>query len=507
MIILIALLACARAADSVSAPWSVSKPAATSEPLSPGLPSTQISYLPQVIRSPGTPALSPTPDDPHQLPTLRTDPKDYTIQAGDTLGKIADQFNVTVEEIVNANKLANPDLLSPGQTLSIPAPQPGNTGLDFKIIPDSELVYGLASIDFDIKSFVKSQNGYLAHYSEDVNDRTMTGAQIIQLAAQEFSVNPRLLLAVLEYQSGWVTRAKPDDATLDYPMGIAVNWRKGLYHQAAWAADTLNRGYYLWRVEGLASYNLPGGDVVPPSPLINAGTAGVQFFFSQLYSRSDWEKAVSKEGLYATYDQFFGFPFDRTIEPLVPEDIQQPQMQLPFERKKVWYFTGGPHGGWGDGSAWAAIDFAPPGEAQGCVASEDWVVAVADGPIIRAADDGQTVQDVDGNGVKADGLEQTGWVVLYGHLESRDRVEPGTYVHAGDRLGHPSCTGGVSTGTHLHLARRYNGEWIPADQNLPFVLDGWVSRGDGIVYDGSLERNGKTVEAAEGNAPESEIQR
>lgn len=68
-------------------------------------------------------------------------------------------------------------------------------------------------------------------------------------------------------------------------------------------------------------------------------------------------------------------------------------------------------------------------------------------------------------------------------------------MKVGERVGHPSCEGGVSSGTHLHVARRYNGEWIPADQTLPFVLDGWVSRGTGQEYDGYLEREGGAIEA------------
>ena len=59
-------------------------------------------------------------------------------------------------------------------------------------------------------------------------------------------------------------------------------------------------------------------------------------------------------------------------------------MQLPFEKGTTWSFTGGPHGGWDSGSAWAALDFAPPGEPAGCVSSDAWVVAVADGLILRA---------------------------------------------------------------------------------------------------------------------------
>jgi hypothetical protein len=56
----------------------------------------------------------------------------------------------------------------------------------------------------------------------------------------------------------------------------------------------------------------------------------------------------------------------------------------------------------------------------------------------------------------------------------------------------------VSNGTHVHLARKYNGEWIPADGNIPFNLDGWISSGNGVEYDGYLTRGGTRLEAMEG---------
>jgi murein DD-endopeptidase MepM/ murein hydrolase activator NlpD len=93
------------------------------------------------------------------------------------------------------------------------------------------------------------------------------------------------------------------------------------------------------------------------------------------------------------------------------------------------------------------------------------------------------------------------------HTESRDRVQPGTYLKAGERIGHPSCDGGISTGTHLHLARRYNGEWISSDRDLPFNLDGWISAGAGGEYDGYLIKDGVTVEAWVGRRSENAISR
>jgi len=59
----------------------------------------------------------------------------------------------------------------------------------------------------------------------------------------------------------------------------------------------------------------------------------------------------------------------------------------------------------------------------------------------------------------------------------------------------------------VHIARRYNGEWIPADGGLPFVLDGWVSSGDGIEYDGWLTRSGTVLEAFDGRTDSNQVSR
>jgi murein DD-endopeptidase MepM/ murein hydrolase activator NlpD len=461
----------------------------------------QIAADPTATQTQVLPIMIPTPDSPRQLPPLRSESETYTVQPQDSLHTIAQRYFVSVETILEANEISNPDYLEISQVLTIPPPQPQGTGPGFKIIPNSELVYSPGNVDFQIAEFVHQQGGYLSGYKEEVDERQLSGVKIVQRVAEEFSVNPRLLLAVLEYQSGWVTEKDPDETTLEYPLGLPVEWRKGLYHQLAWAADNLNRGYYLWRVNGLSIWILSEGSILNIDPSINAGTAGVQYFFSQLNDGELWKRSVSPEGLFATYNDFFGYPFQKSVEPIVPLGLVQPEMQLPFERGDTWSFTGGPHGGWGGGSAWAAIDFAPPGEALGCVESDAWIVAVADGVILRA-ENGAVVQDLDN-----DGLEQTGWTVLYMHVATRDRIRPGTFVAAGEFIGYPSCEGGISSGTHMHLARRYNGEWIPADQDAPFVLDGWTIVGLGFEYDGLLQKDGQTVEAWDGRDSINEIQR
>lgn len=45
----------------------------------------------------------------------------YTVQSGDTLGKIALSFEVPVQAIVDLNGLASADAIQAGQTLEIPS--------------------------------------------------------------------------------------------------------------------------------------------------------------------------------------------------------------------------------------------------------------------------------------------------------------------------------------------------------------------------------------------------
>lgn len=72
----------------------------------------------------GTPASSPTPvetDTP--TPTLCPTPADwfpYTVQAGDTLFRIAQAADATLDQLATQNCLADPNLLEVGQTIYVP---------------------------------------------------------------------------------------------------------------------------------------------------------------------------------------------------------------------------------------------------------------------------------------------------------------------------------------------------------------------------------------------------
>lgn len=50
-------------------------------------------------------------------------PDGYLVQAGDTLSQIALEFDVSVEAIVEAGNLSDPDVLLVGQELTLPCPE------------------------------------------------------------------------------------------------------------------------------------------------------------------------------------------------------------------------------------------------------------------------------------------------------------------------------------------------------------------------------------------------
>jgi LasA protease len=437
------------------------------------------------------PYIPPTPNPAKIFPPITTTHQEYAIQLNDTLAIISEKFNTSARKIMDLNPAINPNLLYVDQVILIPAAIPTDMGPSFKLIPDSELVNGGINHLINLEDYINSFDGYFAGYFEEVNGELLSGWEIIELVAENYSVNPRLLIAIIEFQSGWLTQSKPSVTDISYPVGLHDPYRSGLYYQSSWAADRLNNGYYRWKANTLSFIISTDGLLIPLDPTINSGTAALQYLFGKLYTADMWRVVVSEDQFFQTMFNLYGNPFQWANEPQIPEDLTQPTFELPFEENVAWYFTGGPHGGWDDGSAWAALDFAPPAEILGCVLNDNWVVAMADGLIVKS-ENGGVYQDLDG-----DGNLGTGWVIFYMHIGNNDKVEAGTSLQTGDRIGHPSCEGGYSTGTHLHLARKYNGEWITADGKIPFIISDWTSHGNGIYYDGYLQNSSDSIYACD----------
>lgn len=446
------------------------------------------------------PEITTIPDQPAPRPVITPLPTreqftpgqlvDYIAQDGDTVVALAARFNTTVFEIQASNPVLpqTTTTLPPGLPLKIPIYYLPLWGSPYHILPDALFVDGPEQIGFTAVDYVARTSGWFKNYRVYAYDGWRSGAEVVDYVGMSYSVSPRLLLALLEYQTHALSDpTSPANVDL-YALGFNEAFNENLYLQLMFAADTLNAGYYRWRKGDLLSIELLDGKLMRFDPWLNASTVALQNYFSLLYSPVDFEYAISSDGFAATYRTLFGELPAQDPE-LIPGSLTQPPMSLPFTPDKVWSYTGGPHPVWGANQPWAAIDFAPPSEQSGCAVSYEWVTAVADG-IISRTEPGLAILDLDG-----DGDERTGWVVLYLHLSKDEAAPQGKQVKAGDVIGHPSCERGRATGTHVHIARKYNGEWISADGPMAFDLEGWIVHSDGTPYLGTLTRFGQTLRA------------
>jgi LasA protease len=395
----------------------------------------------------------------------------YHSQNGDTLETLALRYRITVEALharnptLAAGGFGPRDTLPPGTPLDLPPEGIPNPRFAARLLPDSEVVFSPGAASFDLRGYVLSQPGYLARYTEvlTATQPALAGWEIVALYARQYSLNPRLLLALLEYQSGALSQPNPDPFLLRHPLAVESSaMEPGLSHQLGWAGNQLNYGYYGWRLGTVLSFSLADGPVRYGDGTLNAGSFAVARLLGLMHKSAGFERAASPEGLMATYQRLFGSAFSLAYEPLIPGRLTQPELQLPFEPGKPWAFTGGPHSSYGRTLPYGALDFGPPAQVAGCAQSPEWVTAVAAGTVVYSHN-GLLELDL-GNG----------WTIVYLHLETRDRAPAGAVVARGDRLGHPSCEGG---------------------RFAPFVMSGWVARAGASSYLGTLTRGEVVIEA------------
>ncbi|MEA3326121.1 MAG: LysM peptidoglycan-binding domain-containing M23 family metallopeptidase [Chloroflexota bacterium] len=425
----------------------------------------------------------------------------YTIQQGDILPALAARFDVPVESIRANVTISTDELLPIGLQLAIPDLLEETLPYQLPILPDSEVVYGPSVGDFDAAEFARQADGFLASYSEEVKGEVLSGPDIVQIVSLESSTNPRLLLAFLEYRSGWVLGHPPGAEKDKFPIGYGAS-DTGLYNELMITAKLLAQGFYGWRDGSLLELTFYGGSSGRLSPGLNAGSVALMHLFSMISSPEVWETQLFGENTFQSfYTEVFGDFLERadSVEPYLLSTVEQPDMVLPFQPGERWSLTGGPHITWQTGTPRGALDFAPITGEPNCTVSKWWTTAAASGLVVRS---NRSVVAIDLDG---DGDEGTGWVLIYQHISEKDRVTEGTWLDQDDPIGHPSCEGGHSTGTHVHFTRKYNGEWVGVGEPFSLVLSGWRAYAGEGRYQGFLQKGDEIVNAQPNGASGSTI--
>ncbi|NOH02283.1 MAG: LysM peptidoglycan-binding domain-containing protein [Chloroflexi bacterium] len=298
----------------------------------------------EAAQTPPPPATDVTIEPTLDIPTLDSAPFLYYAQSGDMLSAIAKRFGVDEAEIVSDADLTRTTLIDPGILLVIPNRINEPTTPNIQLVPDSEIVFSATALDFDTEAYVKEQNGYLSSFRDYLGSTGwIAGYDAIDRLAIENSINPRLLLALLEFESRWVRGQPVDLLHTEFPMGFNDYHYKGMSVQMVWAINNMAIAYYGWRAGTITHLEFPDGSKLRLDPRLNAGTVAIQYLFSRLHSQSQWAQIINPDsGFPALFEEMFGDPWARAelVEPLFPPSLNQPPLVLPFEPGVKWSFTG-----------------------------------------------------------------------------------------------------------------------------------------------------------------------
>ena len=382
----------------------------------------------------------------------------YTAQSGDNLPSLAGRFNTSELAIRKANPIipANATTLPQGLPMQIPIYYTPFWGSDFKIIPNSAFVFSATPEYSEFESLILGKDGYSELF------RQLTGqeglSEIFWQACLQASIDPRLLLSLIGY--GFEPNSGLQSASSALLESIS---RQNMTLMQCWL-ELLNAGYYGFETGRMLELELSDGTIERLDPWQNAGSAALHYFFSQmLETTNDYQQAVAPDGFAATYQKLFGDPWDSELE-VLPGSLDWISAGLPINPQGGWQaapipeslLTSMPVSGMMAGFH-ASIQDSRDKEAYGKV------YACIGGTITRMEASQLVVSQI---GMQ----ENQGWSLVYYGLSVKPGLKVGDKVEIGESIGHVDAS---AWNASFWLARKYNGEWVPAGAIIPFKLGGW----------------------------------
>lgn len=344
------------------------------------------------------------------------------------------------------------------------------------LLADGQFVWGPNAAGFDVASFLRSLNSPLSDYAGD-----------IELWAGYTSVNPRVLLTVLEMNHSLVLGAEVDSEAQTLIEETAMNLATAFYdhlHTRGSRSPTSSEVF-----EGDAFLALEDGNITQIDSRMPSGTFAL---LSALGARSDLAEFQiqtdpgAKGGFHDVYGSMFpdSDPLATTNEinptSLPPDNL----LQFPFPVGATWQF-GGPHSWNGDSRPpFSSLDFFLRG---GTCSSPLFYYSTASAPGMAYHPSGYSCWIEISHG--------SGWTTSYYHL--RNTFQGGSIDRNGvmGSIACELCAGGWSSGPHVHWSLKYNGAYVSLEG---VKLTGWtVHVGPEAYTSGHIERGGIVLDPYE----------
>ncbi|RDZ26151.1 hypothetical protein DX914_17925 [Lysobacter silvisoli] len=341
------------------------------------------------------------------------------------------------------------------------AAQPGAEGLSGR-----DLIYSYDEMfDFDIDAYLAQRAPHLSRYGETISHW-----------AGYSGISPKVLIALMEQQSGVVTRKRAAADGLSRPFGKLAQAR-GFGEQTREVALALRQALYERDAEDARG------------PVTVARANPLQSLFARA-GASESSAALSGD---TEFQQIYAGLFNQPRKAVAPSPRFAAQagpdvgalagpangfLQFPYPRGQRWH-VGGAHTNTGSGNyPMSSLDMSLGG-GWGSNQSGTWVSSSAAGSFKRHSS------------CFAEVVHSGGWSTTYYHLMNI-QYATGASVAANTRIANPAntqaqalCNGGSSTGPHEHWSLKSNGSHYHLNG---VYLSGFQITATGSSYDTNCSR-------------------
>jgi murein DD-endopeptidase MepM/ murein hydrolase activator NlpD len=345
---------------------------------------------------------------------------------------------------------------------------------------DQRLTYEPNYYSTEIQRFLDSQPGPLKNMRFSVGDRRHSLPEVLIGQTSYYGVNPKVILALIEAQSGAISSAGVSSDQLAWAVGYQGergNWR-GLQSQVRWAVRQL---FYARRdYPAYAPLTYADNSQAVPQPGWPLSEYVIARVLAQTTSPGNLSNRMNR--FLQAYTRLFGDPRIAPADWPVPA---KPFMYRPtakivpvssFFDHDAPFLSRDPEGTvttyWGRAETDASFAYDGHDGWDYAAAPPDKALAAASGIVVFAgnADDGCATRAVIVD-------HQNGYRTLYWHLARID-VEIGQSVAAGDILG-VIGNSGCSLGPHLHFGTQYLGRGIDPYGWCNTGIDPWQAHAAG----------------------------